>query len=545
MTELGPSDVAEMNPAYWALMNKIRVLSGPFTFKDHEYQVEPMQSMARRVCYMKATQGGFTEIEVLRTLHGLIHVRYPQGVLYLFPTADDVGEFSKSRFGPLIAENRNSIGQYVKSGGKGTDTTSLKQVHGAFLFIRGARLSHSIEGGGGADKESAKLRSVPVDRVVFDELDLMDEDAIAKARGRMGHSQIQEECYISNPTLPGRGIDKMFAQSDQRHWHRRCGCGTWMCAEESFPDCVKTGDDGRGYIACPKCGKPVPIYAGKGTGEWVAKQPEIKDFPGYRWSQLTSVFNDPAEILKEFNDPQNPNLADTYRLRLGLPYVPKEDQLTEAQVYDCCGKDLMVQRHRGPCGMGVDIGKTYFHVVIGVRAAADRFDVLRLARVPSAMGWETLHDLAKLFNVKSTVVDIRPYEDSARRFQRSEPHRVLLCEYSENALMDNRVDDATGIVKSFRTGLCDTTHRLVVEKRLGLPRQCDEVRTFAKQVTAMAKILEKDKRTGTATYRYTSAGPDHYRHALGYLWLAARRLPIASASGQYGKRKPKTEYAII
>ncbi|MBA7577975.1 hypothetical protein ES708_19831 [subsurface metagenome] len=532
-SEVGPEVLAEYDAAYWAVLNAIRLKADTFAiYPDHAYQLDPMTAHDRRVCCMKATQGGFTEVWILRSLHGMIHRRYPQGVLYLFPTTDDVGEFSKSRFGPLIAANKNAIGRFVKSGGKGkgTDTASLKKIHDAFLYLRGARLSQSIEGGSD-DKESSKLRSVPVDCVVFDELDLMDETVIAKALGRMGHSKVKEEIYISNPTIPGRGIDRMFSQSDQRHWHRRCGCGTWTCAEESFPDCVRIGDAGRGYIACSKCGKAVLIYAGKGTGEWVAKKPEVKDLAGYRWSQLSSAFNDPADILKEFNDPANPNLADTYRLRLGLPYIPKEDQLTEGQVFDCCGNEPILQGFKGPCGMGVDLGKSAVYVVIGIRVAKDRFEILRLARVPMD-GWEnTLHDLARAFNVRSEVDDIRPYEDTARKHQKAESHRILLCEYTENALTENAVDEDAGIVKSYRTGLCDSTHRLIAEKRLTLPRRCPEVELFAEQTVSMAKVLEKNKKTGVAVYRYISSGPDHYRHSLNYAYLAMQRLQVVSPFG--------------
>jgi len=257
----------------------------------------------------------------------------------------------------------------------------------------------------------------------------------------------------------------------------------------------------------------------------------VKDLVGYRWSQLTSVFNDPADILREFNDPSNVNLADTYRLRLGLPYIPKEDQLTRGQVLDCCGSEVMVQTSTGPCGMGVDVGKSAVYVVIGIRTGPERFEVLRLARVPME-GWEnTLHDLARSFNVKSEVVDIRPYEDTARRHQKAEMHRVLLCEYTDNAMMENVVDDDLGIVKSYRTGLHDAMHRMVVERRLVLPRPCPEVELFADQVCALAKILETDKRTGVSKYKYVNSGEDHFRHALGYFFIAAQGLPVVSSSG--------------
>jgi len=116
-----PADIAACDPAYWADLYSIKLQGGVFSFADYQYELEPMQSQAQRLCYMKAAQMGITEIEVLKTLHGMIHRLYPLGVLYLFPTTDNVQEFSKSRFGPLISANWETIGQYVKTGGQGTD----------------------------------------------------------------------------------------------------------------------------------------------------------------------------------------------------------------------------------------------------------------------------------------------------------------------------------------------------------------------------------------------------------------------------------------
>jgi hypothetical protein len=543
---LSPADIAACNPAYWACLYSIKLQGGVFSFADHQYELEPMQSQAQRLCYMKATQMGITEIEVLKTLHGLIHRLYPLGVLYLFPTTDNVQEFSKSRFGPLIAANWETIGRYVKTGGEGTDTASLKKIRDAFLYLRGASLSRSV--GPGDEKESVQLRSIPVDKVVFDELDLMGEGVISKARGRMGASKVQQEVYLSNPTGPDRGIAKVFAASDQRHWFRRCGCGQWTCAEESFPDCVRLRPDGTGYIACSKCGKELPPLAGMADSdggwsrhaEWVPKKPENSAYMhGYRISQLMSRTIDPADILKEFADPPEGNIGDVYRLRLGLPYVAREDQLRVGDVADCCGPDYMAASSTGPCAMGVDIGKT-FHVLIGLRIARDRYEIIRMARLPLTSGWSDLHDLAKRYNVRSAVVDIRPYEDGARAFQRQEPYRVLLCEYSENALVGNAVDDAKRIVKCYRTGICDTTHGLITGRKIVLPRRCPEVDVFIEQACDMAKGLETQKKTGVQVYRYSGTGNDHYRHALNYFYLAASGGHIVSA----GRPPRRQEYAI-
>ena len=514
--ELTPKELIAIDPAYWVTFYKVMLSAGPFSITGHEYQLEPMQSIHKRVCYMKATGGGFSELEILRTIHGLIHGKYPQGALYLFPSAEDVSDFSKARFGPLIAANKESIGRYVKQAGTKTDTASIKRIGNSFLYLRGARLSQNMEDGS-TEKESSKLRGIQVDRVVFDEFGLMDELAMEKAKGRMGHSKVKEESYITNPGRPGDPADKWYRLSDQREWGRRCGCGQWTIADDEFPDCVGIAPGGRGFIKCKKCGKAVPFWQGRGTGQWVSKAPANTSFmAGYHWSHLTSLYNDPADVLGDFMNPPHGNQSDVIRLRLGRSHVAADDQLTPMTVRECHGGDYMPSRHNGPCAMGVDVGKT-FHVVIGTRVGKDSYELLKAARVAN---WEDIHALAQRYGVKSAVIDIRPYEDSARRFQASEPYRIYLCQYTDNPMHDAIWDDITHTVKAYRTGAFDATHKLFTEKRIRLPRPSEEMSVFVEQACEPAKVQEMDKRTNQPLYRYRGSN-DHYRNALNYFYLAA------------------------
>ena len=527
---LSPRDVAQVDAAYWANLNRIKLQKGVWSFDRREYLIEPMQSRVRRRCYMKATQGGFTETEVNQCLHGMIHGRYARGVLYLFPTTWDVGEFSKARFGPLIKANPRAIGKYVQN----TDTTSLKKVGDAFLYLRGGTLSQHLDIDA---REASKLRSISVDKCVFDELDLMDPDAIGKAKGRMGDSDVKEEVYISNPTLPDFGIARIFEKSDQRHWHRKCTCGEYTCAELEFPSCVKYRKDGTGYIACKKCGKEVLPF----PGEWVPAEREKSAFMhGYRWSQLSSWQNDPGEILQEYMDPPDGNLADVVRLRLGLPYVAAEDRLTKADVLACCGDYDQRASHPGPCAMGIDCQKPKRYV-IGIRSGKDHYKILR---VGSFQEWTEAHDLRKRFNVKSCIVDIRPYEDSAREFQKNaKTTKVFLCEYMETTPLGSMYNTNTGIVKVNRTEIHDITHRIAATPgQLTIPRRSPEILVFAEQMCNTAKVLETNKRTRTSIYRYRKLGKDDYRHALNYFYLAASGGKVGVAHDT--ERTVKQRFAI-
>lgn len=482
---------------------------------------------------MKATQGGFTELQVCQVLWGLRYNRYPQGVLYLFPTTDDVREFSKVRFGPLISANPTAIGQFVKD----TDTANLKKVGSAILYLRGSTLTTHLK----ADaKESSKLRGIPVDKVVYDELDLMDMDIMEKARGRMGNSMLKEEVFISNPTLPDFGIASIYEESDKRHWHRKClKCGERTCAEIEFPNCVERGSDGVGYIACRRCGKPLPA---NGPGEWIPENPSKSDYMwGYQWSQLSSMSNDPWEILEQFTNPKDGNLGDIVRLRLGKPYVSAEDKLSRGQVLSRCGPGLMLNGHGGPCAMGVDV-RRHKNVVIGCRTGRDRYRILRVARLET---WDEVRDIANRFHVRSCVVDIRPYEDSARQFQKATKFKTWLCEYSESTPVGVQYNEGTGIVKVNRTEVMDATHRLVAsETMLELPKLCPEVSQFATECCATAKVMEIDKKTNIPKFRYhkLSTDPDDYRHALNYFWLAVSGGRVAVVTDKY--RPPRQTRAM-
>ena len=525
----------QVDAGRWAVASNIRLQAGPFTFKGFEYQVEPMSSDGRRICYMKAAQSfGATTNEVIKDLHGMIWGKYKLGVAHIFPTNDEVGEFSKSIFKPLIASNKSSIGKYVKNVAGGTDTTSLKRVRDAMLFLRGARLSQKV--GDSDESTSSKTAGFSVDKCVFDEVDYMDTDVIEKYKGRMGMSPWKHEVYLGNPSHEDYGIDLIFKQSDQRYWFRKCDCGHWTCAEKSFPQCIKIRKDGTGYVGCDKCGKEVPVWSGEGTGEWVPDFPDKTPYMvGYMASQLMTPFNDPAEILEDFVNPPFGNLADVYRLRLGRAYSNKDEKLRTSDVLACCGGDVPAVSHLGPCAMGVDVGKIK-HVVIGVKIDNKRFELLRMCKVET---FQEVADLARKYNVKSDVIDIRPYEDAAREYQRGSRHKTFLCEYSDTQMSEASFNDNTGVVKVHRTGIFDQSHRLLYNREITIPRQCPETDEFARQCCNCAKFEEKDKRRGITVFRYRPTGDrqEHFRNALNYFILACKGHRVASIRSSINKQE--------
>jgi hypothetical protein len=494
-------------------VKKLTLGAGPFQIEGHEYEADMLQDGAQRQAYKKGAQMGLTEINVLKSMHGLISSRYPQGVLYLFPTANDVTDFSKARFSPLVNENA-AISGLVRS----TDAVSVKRIRKAMLYLRGMRSTRKIQG---VKKTSSQLKSVPVDRIVFDELDEADPAMVDLALERLSHSSVKEESYLSTPSIPDYGIDKLYTESDQRVWFIRCDhCGHDTCLELEFPNCLAEVSPGRVIRACMKCRQEIFPR----NGQWVAQHPDrSKDLVGWWISQLNSTFVEPGRILKAFLDPPNGNLAEVYNSKLGMAYISADNRLTLGDVYSCCGQDAFHMRHEGPCAMGVDVGKI-LNVVVGFRPKEKIRQVCYLARVSS---FSDVHDIAQRFNVKCAVIDMEPELRKAREFAQAEPYTVYLCDYQDSIKTGPVWDEEKRLVKVNRTEVCDATHDLITSPGiLVLPRRNEEMELFAKHCCNIAKVLEEDQETGSREYRYRKLGDDHYRHTLNYFYLASRKIRV-------------------
>jgi len=530
------SVMGAMDSLVWLHTNKIMLGGGQYSIKGHEYQMGLLEETANKQVCIKGAQMGITEVWVLKTLHGMIHGIYPSGSLYLFPTQNDVGDFSKSRFDPLIDANP-SIGAYVIS----TDSQHIKKVGNGFLYLRGARATKAI---GGEKKSSASLKSIPVDRIVFDERDEMADEMVTLAEERVSHSHIKDLMYLGTPTIPDFGVDQIYQDSDQRVWMLECkACGEETCLELEFPDCIHQDQStGRFYRACKKCGRE--IFSRHGT--WRALFPDrAKDMVGWWISQLNSVYIDPGIILNLYNNPPHGDLSEIMNSKLGRAYVAAENRLSANLVWGCCGPTPMKFSHDGPCFMGVDVGKK-LNVIIGVRKTRQ---LLKLIKICEVDDFNDLHELAMKYNVSSCVIDYKPEIHKVREFQASEPYSVYACDYVERKTGSAAWDERDGMIKVNRTEICDATHELVINPgRLELPSKSKVMEDFVFQMCNIAKSLVDDP-YGGKEYRYRSLGsstkkPDHYRHAMNYALLASERSGIQSenemVSRYFNRRRVRT-----
>ena len=293
-------------------------------------------------------------------------------------------------------------------------------------------------------------------------------------------------------------------------------CGGDTCLELEFPDCLKTRPDGTVYRSCIKCGAEIFSKSGR----WIPQYPG-REVEGYWISQLNSSYVSPKEILDMYRNPPDGNLQEFYNSKMGMAYVAAENKLTMNDVYSCCGSSPMVVNHQGPCAMGIDVG-AMLNVVVGCRPKDKQLQVVYMARVSS---FNDAHDIAQRFNVKSCVIDAEPELRKAREFCEAQSYPAWVYDYDDNLTGLTWQEDKR-LVKVNRTWICDATHNLVSEPGLLiLPRKNEEMTIFAKQVSAAVKKLVETP-DGSRRYVYLKA-VDHYRHALNYLWLAAKNIGLA------------------
>lgn len=513
---------------YWAESIQMKFGGQLFTLKDHDYQKDMFRGNPRQECEMKGAQMGGTIRQMTKRIHSLIYGRYPQGVMYLFPTTKTVRRFSQSRFTPLIDDNPVIAAQIPK-----TDNLELKRVGSSNLYFTGGRVAQKLKG---VKKTSVLLKSEPVDCVVFDEYDEMDPAMIDLAMERMSHSKVQEWAKIGTPTIPDWGIDKEYLASDQRVWMIPCDkCKKETCLELEFPNCLHEMNDGKVIRLCIHCHDR---ELDPRNGHWITRYPDI-DYVGHWISQLNSMYVDPTDIWKLFNDPPNGNIAEVYNSKLAQAYIASENRLTMNDIYNICGLSLMLTKHPGPTFMGVDVGRELY-VVIAHHPTEYSTKVDKVARVSN---FHDVHDLAKRFNVQSAVIDLYPEPRKVREFQENEPYEIFLCDYQEYQRNAPAFNSKTGIVTMNRTEICDASHDLVkTPGRYIIPRLNDEIEKYAAEMSNMAKVLEEEDadKGGSKTYHYRKLGDDHYRHATNYMMLAAMRVGIYEP--EFEKDRPKDKW---
>ncbi len=529
-------NLMEANACFWAIKNEIKLMGGTvFTLDDCEYMREIMGDPARNIVVMKGAQARITTLFMLRAIHALIYNKYPQGSIYYFPKKEAVENFSKTRFGPLIADNP-CIRKFLKN----TNSVNIKRVGKAFLRLLGASSTTDIQG----KKDSTAVRSEPADEAIMDEFDLFNEAIADMIPDRLLNSTLKLMVWLGTPTIPDFGIHRIFNKSDQKFRMIKCrACDSYTCITDDFPNSINyqrgtTHEKYEPYFACIKCKKEIfptdGVYVPKFPSRYDPKYP-TDGISGYHVSHFITPNCEINKVMERYEEAMidSSKMGVFYNSMLGIPYIAIEDRLRQQDVFNCCGDEQMKTSSTIGTAMGADIMKTN-RVVIAEKKAKGGAKIIYMARVST---FDALYDLVDRFNVRSVVACLQPYEEAFRTFQARCANRkdingnsdkvtvygVINRDKQKNLL---KIDEESGIYVLARTEAMDGSQTWIRSGKLEIPRKCEEVNVFAKECCNTAKTLETNEKTGDRVYRYREVGTggEHYRHCVNYLKLALLNL---------------------
>lgn len=523
----------QRSPYAWTHYNQIQLHSGPWSLAGHEYLLDILTSDTILEIIVKGSQMGFTVAETLKLIHGALYGDYPQGLGIIFPTSDMVDKFSVDRWGPMINLNYEAIGKYV-----GVNRVDFKIVGGTNIHFRGAKMTEKLEG---TLAHSGQTMQWSADKLIFDEKDKMEPVMVGLMETRLGHSENPRKVFMGTPAIPGFGILKDYENTTQHVWMIKCEkCGKETCLDLAWPDCLHQKTDGEVIRLCPKCKRGI---LNPRKGFWVAQYPN-RDVVG-RWiSRLNSKYADLKMIVDCAQNPQNYDggLQKLYNNELARGYVASENKLETEDVYACCSWDALQAAHKGPTAVGVDVGK-YFHVTVAIRPNEEAHKIIYLARVSEI---EDVREICLRFNAGCVVMDLEPETRTARRFQKAMDVPVWLCDQQGTRKKPDGWDDADMILSANRTEGCDMVVQHVREKgRIILPRRCEEVELFARELSNICKVREEEKLTGAIKFKWKKLADDHYFHSLFFCLFASDHIPVVTdkrmISSWHGKQQTHAE----
>jgi hypothetical protein len=505
----------------------------PWSFRLHPWQRAMHDSDVERNVGQKAAQMGYTDTALNFCLYSMDMLG--KDVLYVLPSkTPDAGEFSAGRFDQAVEYSPHLANFFsdVKNVGH-------KRAGSTNFYLRG---SH----------KRSQLKSLPVGRLVLDEVDEMTQANIPLAFERLSGQRDPRHWLISTPTAEGVGINEYFQESSQNHFFFSCPhCNKFI--ELDFPrNLVVTAESvtdpliNKSHLICHLCNnkllhKAKPEFLSR--GEWVASHPE-RSVKGWYINQLYSSADagKPRNLAKRFlrSLSNKSDEQEFYNSTLGKPHVVEGADVTDTLINQTIGSYPTYIDTYPPnkiITMGVDQG-TFNHFVISAWTIHDYSDISanshsQVLIADKVRNFEDLDQLMSKYNVYFCVIDAQPERRKANEFANRFPGRVRLCWYPEGIHTKQIHVSDSGNEPSIsvdRTTWLDTSLGRFFKGKSAISLPINISLEYREHLKSLKRIYKKDK-NGNPIGRYVTANnkPDHLAHAQNYCEIA---LTLAASTGR-------------
>lgn len=489
--------------------------------KHRPFLIQPMRDQHPHKVYEKARQIGISELSITEVIHFLWSHPTTKWI-YTFPRDTQLKDFSTTRISEAFAETprmRSLIGI--------PNQVYTKRIGEAYLILRSAWESGLGEG-------------VDADGVTLDEKDRMKEGVDIAFRESMKSSRYGYLREVSTPTLPGRGIDASFKESDQQTWLVKCiTCG--LEQEIEYPDnIVQVADIPLGTKELPPgcyaylCRKmKCRGLLDRRVGRWVPKKPERKNIRGYHMPQTIAPWIDATRLMQDKINYKFFQLWMNYCL--GMPAMGENVLLSDLDFEQASAGHALINRRTkdwSDITVGIDWGHLNWCVVMARNVHNQRPYILNIGI------YEDNH-ADELASVKAIESFIAPYSPDMiiadagygkdrnayllRRFSPRGEGRFFACWYNPSTKASRTFQPVWSSPEQARL-LVDRTMtikvvcRAIKEREFGLPDlSLDKVQLMKRHFKNLAPLrVEED---GEITEDISATGDDHLVHATAYAYL--------------------------
>lgn len=505
-----------------------------FSFDGHEYQKTILEDPAQTIVIVKSAQLGISEMSVRLALAKCALID-GFNTIYTLPAASAMQQFMTSRISPIIDSS-----PYLKEiVSKDVDNSTVKRLGNSYLWGRGCQV----------DRQAI---SVPADMCIFDEVNNSSQDVMTLFESRLIHSAYAQRVFLSTPSIPNFGIDRLFKQSKRKYNMCQCGkCNEWFIADYHQHVKVPGFDDELdkitkqhfadpkfrwmdAYVECPKCKGPVDMAGAK--RQWVVENPDDAFVDsGYQISPFEcSTIIKPAAIVKA--SVTYDRQVDFYNQRLGKSLEDRETSLALDELQNAIIKDY--PRGAYSYVMGLDTGSTCWATVAAVMPDQTLI-IVKVEAIPLHKAVERTLELQRQFKLRMIVVDRGPLTELVYQIQQKIRNSfAAVFVMSKNMdlfkVMDRDADNGEGVESMRQVNISKDACMdvLMSQIRFGKVLKVSDDNDSQWCVHLMDNKRVQMFKGGELVYTWVKTlAVDHWHMALVYAFVASRILGVSSGTG--------------
>lgn len=538
----------------------------PWSFKDHEMQIDIANETRSHVKVRKCSQVGLSELSV-RIALGMLAIFSGSTAIYTLPTAKFAGKFAKARISPVV-EASQALSALVPTG---ADSNELKQFGTSFLYIVGT-------------SGASSPISIPADMLIRDEVDFSNQSLLSMFFSRLGHAVdggwIRD---FSTPTVDNFGISSEFDATTNGRYTVKCQTCYNAVMPTVLEDVIIPGFDDplieleqemltdprydfdNAYLKCPACNHEITRenLMDAELRAWVHANPDA-EIGGYQIMPFdVPLINTIPKTVKSIK--QYERKSDWVNFEMGTTYEDAENSFLESAID---ANTLLTHVRPGyhaahGCVAGLDIGKTSWFIV-GKPLDKDRVDIIHAERIVqddhNFLVTRTL-DLLKWYGINRLVIDAGPdFSSVTQIIAKSIVDQAYGCYYvrsSKKNLSNMDVKEVEQIITASKVGTFSDCAKAVNRGDVRFANM-KEMSTVKSHLQSM-KLVSHKNAAGETVSAWVNTGADHYANALNYLMIAIQLnnylvhnsgavAPAAIVKARFGRQDvdtPSPEYTSM